>query len=43
MTQKTNEAVEPKTAPSGNPRNPYILNFMKVLVEKKGEPVEPRT
>jgi hypothetical protein len=41
MSQKTNEPAEPKASPAGPARNPYVVNFMKVLVEKKGENLEP--
>ncbi len=40
MSQKqpTPEAAAPRSEPA---RNPYIMNFMKVLVEKKGENPAP--
>ena len=42
MSEKENQPVEPKEAPpQGPPRNPYILNFCRVLVERKGEELEP--
>jgi len=42
MSQEEIQAVEPKEAPSsGPPKNPYILNFCRALVEKKGEKLEP--
>jgi chromosomal replication initiation ATPase DnaA len=30
-----------KDTPSGPLRNPYIMNFLKTLVEKKGEQLQP--
>lgn len=42
MAQSKNQAVSPEgTPPSDPPRNPYILNFCRVLVERKGEKLEP--
>lgn len=42
MPEKENQAVEPREAPPKTPpKNPYILNFCKVLVERKGEKLEP--
>lgn len=41
MSQKETEAMEPRNVGSAAPvRNPYIINFCKVLVEKKGEKIE---
>jgi F0F1-type ATP synthase delta subunit len=33
--------VEAKASPSSHSKNPYVVNFMKVLVEKKDEQLEP--
>jgi hypothetical protein len=41
MTEDRPQAVEPRQVPSAEAaRNPYIVNFCKVLVEKKGEELE---
>lgn len=40
MSAQNTEKPE-KQSPSGPPRNPYIMNFCKVLVEKKGEEHDP--
>ncbi|ABK16750.1 DUF5663 domain-containing protein [Syntrophobacter fumaroxidans] len=41
MSQKEPEVTEPRQAGPSQPiRNPYILNFCKVLVERKSEKVE---
>ncbi len=40
MPEQKAETIE-KNAPSGPARNPYIMNFCKVLVEKKGEQHQP--
>jgi hypothetical protein len=42
MSEQTAENDE-KGARSAPARNPYIMNFCKVLVEKKGEELEPDT
>jgi hypothetical protein len=36
MSEQKNDVVQ-KPAPSAPIRNPYIMNFLKALVEKKGE------
>src|SRR5271157_2484425 len=36
MPEQNNDVLE-KPAPSAPIRNPYIMNFLKALVEKKGE------
>ena len=36
MSEQKDDVVQ-KPAPSAPIRNPYIMNFLKVLVEKKGE------
>lgn len=42
MSEKENQAVEPKEAPpQGPPKNPYIMNFCRALVERKGEKLDP--
>ncbi len=42
MSQMQSEAEEPRNPRSETVvRNPYIVNFCKVLVEKKGEQMEP--
>jgi hypothetical protein len=40
MSERKSETLQ-KQAPSGPVRNPYIMNFLKLLVEKKGEQHEP--
>jgi hypothetical protein len=41
MPQNETPTIEPRNAGSSGPvRNPYIINFCKVLVEKKGENLE---
>jgi hypothetical protein len=40
MPERENEPIE-NQAPSAPARNPYIMNFCKVLVEKKGEQLQP--
>jgi hypothetical protein len=41
MSENEPEVTEPRQAGSSQPiRNPYIMNFCKVLVEKKGEKAE---
>jgi len=40
MPEQKNETLE-KQAPPAPVRNPYIMNFCKVLVEKKGEQHQP--
>ena len=40
MPEQKNEHVVDQ-APSAPVRNPYIMNFCKVLVEKKGEQYQP--
>ena len=42
MPEPTAEKAE-KGARSAPARNPYIMNFCKVLVEQKGEELEPET
>jgi hypothetical protein len=41
MSEQKNEMPGVGTAPSAPARNPYIMNFCKVLVEKKGEDIAP--
>jgi len=41
MTSDATRSDETMQRPGQEPRNPYILNFMKVLVEKKAEKHEP--
>ncbi len=36
MSEQNNDVLE-KPAPSAPIRNPYVMNFLKALVEKKGE------
>lgn len=40
MSQRGPQASEPRPAVSAPLRNPYIVNFCKVLAEKKGEKLE---
>jgi len=40
MSEQKSETFQKQT-PSAPVRNPYIMNFLKVLVEKKGERHEP--
>jgi hypothetical protein len=40
MSDRKNEIVE-EQSPSAPVRNPYIMNFCRVLVEKKGEQHQP--
>lgn len=41
MAQHQSTPEDLGKAPSGPVRNPYIMNFCRVLVEKKGEQLEP--
>lgn len=41
MSEQKYEMPESGAAPSAPARNPYIMNFCKVLVEKKGEELAP--
>jgi hypothetical protein len=41
MSEQKNEIPGSGPAPSAPARNPYIMNFCKVLVEKKGEELSP--
>lgn len=43
MSENEQQPVEPRTKTSTPLKNPYIMNFCKALVERKGESPDPET